>query len=136
MNEKQRATIATDGAIDLPSDYDTPYTISHKLILDGADNFVLNTPLAVKFPTRLLWGADDKDVSRDVTLRLLDHMEGADIRLYIVKNADHGFSSPPCLGLIQKGDSSRSQPQGGENRGVCRYRRRARFYRNYVGWDE
>ncbi len=102
MNEKQRATMVADGTIDLPSDYDTPYTISHKLILDGADNFVLNTPLAVKFPTRLLWGADDKDVSRGMTLRLLDHMEGADIRLYIVKNADHGFSSPPCLGLIQK----------------------------------
>ena len=102
MSAKQRKMIATDGTIDLPSDYDTPYTISHKLILDGADNFVLNTPLAMAHPTRLLWGADDKDVSRGVTLRLLDHMEGADIRLYIVKNADHGFSSAPCLGLIQK----------------------------------
>ncbi len=102
MNDEQRKILVADGAIDLPSDYDTPYTISHKLILDGADNFVLNTPLTVKFPTRLLWGTEDKDVSRDVTLRLLDHMEGADIRLYIVKNADHGFSSPPCLGLIQK----------------------------------
>ena len=102
MNEDQQKMLVADGTIDLPSDYDTPYTISHKLILDGADNFVLNTPLAVKFPTRLLWGTDDKDVSRGVTLRLLDHMEGADIRLYIVKNADHGFSSPPCLRLIQK----------------------------------
>ena len=102
MNEKHQKMLVADGTIDLPSDYDTPYSISHKLILDGADNFVLNTPLTVKFPTRLLWGADDKDVSRGATLRLLDHMEGADIRLYIVKNADHGFSSAPCLGLIQK----------------------------------
>ncbi len=46
MNEKQQKMLVADGAIDLPSDYDTPYTISHKLILDGADNFVLNTPLA------------------------------------------------------------------------------------------
>ena len=102
MNEDQRKMLIADGTIDLPSDYDTPYPISHKLILDGADNFVLNTPLAMAHPTRLLWGTDDKDVSRQVTLRLLDHMEGADIRLYIVKNADHGFSSAPCLGLIQK----------------------------------
>ncbi len=102
MNAKQQKMLVADGAIDLPSDYDTPYSISHKLILDGADNFVLNTPLAMAHPVRLLWGTDDKDVSRGVTLRLLDHMEGADIRLYIVKNADHVFSSPPCLGLIQK----------------------------------
>ncbi len=102
MSAKQQKMLVADGTIDLPSDYDTPYSISHKLILDGADNFVLNTPLAMAHPVRLLWGADDKDVSRDATLRLLDHMEGADIRLYIVKNADHGFSSAPCLGLIQK----------------------------------
>ncbi len=102
MNDEQQKMLVADGAIDLPSDYETPYSISHKLILDGADNFVLNTPLAMAHPVRLLWGANDKDVSRGVTLRLLDHMEGADIRLYIVKNADHGFSSPPCLGLIQK----------------------------------
>ena len=47
MSENQQKMLVADGTIDLPSDYDTPYSISHKLILDGADNFVLNTPLAV-----------------------------------------------------------------------------------------
>jgi hypothetical protein len=33
-------------------------------------------------------------------LRLLDHAEGPDIRLSLVKAADHRFSTPECLALI------------------------------------
>ena len=33
-------------------------------------------------------------------LRLLDHAEGPDIRLSLVKGADHRFSDPDCLALI------------------------------------
>ena len=35
-----------------------------------------------------------------VALRLLDHAEGDDIRLTLVKGADHRFSTHACLALI------------------------------------
>ncbi|MCK7574823.1 MAG: hypothetical protein MZV65_02290 [Chromatiales bacterium] len=33
---------------------------------------------------------------------LLDHAEGADMRLLLVKGADHRFSTHDCLGLIEQ----------------------------------
>jgi len=35
-----------------------------------------------------------------VAQRLLDHVTGPDIRLTLVKGADHRFSDPACLDLI------------------------------------
>jgi hypothetical protein len=35
-----------------------------------------------------------------VALRLLDRATGPDIRLTLVKDADHRFSSPACLAMI------------------------------------
>jgi len=55
---------------------------------------------ALPCPTRMLQGTDDADVDMSVALRLLAHAEGVDIRLTLVKGADHRFSSPDCLDLI------------------------------------
>lgn len=97
----QRAEIIDNGQIALPSEYaDQPYIITRRLIEDGRNRLVLRTPLPLNFPTRLLQGTDDIDVPPAVALRLLDHAKGADIRLTLVKGADHRFSTPACLGLI------------------------------------
>jgi hypothetical protein len=37
-----------------------------------------------------------------VALRLFDHLGGDDIRLTLVKGADHRFSTPECLALIRQ----------------------------------
>lgn len=97
----QRADIMDKGQIGLPSDYaDSPYIITRRLIEEGRNRLVLRTPLALNFPTRLLQGTADVDVPPAVALRLLDHATGADIRLTLVKGADHRFSTPACLALI------------------------------------
>lgn len=51
-------------------------------------------------PSRMLQGTADADVDMSVALRLLDHAKGEDVRLTLVKDADHRFSSPECLELI------------------------------------
>jgi hypothetical protein len=56
--------------------------------------------LALPFPTRFLQGTADRDVLPQVALDLLDHATGPDIRLTLVKGADHRFSTPDCLSLI------------------------------------
>jgi surfactin synthase thioesterase subunit len=63
---------------------------------------VLRGPLPLPFPVRLLQGTADEDVAMSVALRLLDHATGGDIRLTLVKGADHRFSSPDCLLLIEQ----------------------------------
>ena len=96
----QRVELA-NGQVALPSDYsDDPYIITKRLIEDGRDRLVLRDPLDLPFPVRLLQGTNDVDVPPSVALRLLDHANSPDMRLTLVKGADHRFSTPECLDLI------------------------------------
>lgn len=96
----QRADLMDMGRIELPSDYEAPYTITRKLIEDGRQNLVLRDPLDLPFPVRFLQGTADIDVDKRVSLSLLDHARGPDMRLTLVDGADHRFSDPDCLELI------------------------------------
>lgn len=101
MDAPTRARLAAEGRIDVPSEYDdAPYPITLRLIEDGRRNLVLRTPLPLPFPVRLLHGSADRDVDLSVALRLLGHAEAADLRLTVVKGADHRFSAPDALALL------------------------------------
>jgi pimeloyl-ACP methyl ester carboxylesterase len=75
--------------------------MTRRLIEEGRAHLVLRSPLSLPFPVRLLHGTADRDVPPAVALRLLDHAESPDLRLTLVKDADHRFSSPACLALIE-----------------------------------
>lgn len=97
-----RATLELDGVVMEPSDYGDPYAITRGLIHDGRQNLVLRAPLALPFPVRMLQGTADDAVPQEVALRLLAHAEAEDIQLLLVKHADHRFSDPACLKLIER----------------------------------
>lgn len=97
----QHVEMLETGQVALPSDYsDAPYIITRKLIEDGRKQLVLRAPLRLDFPVRLLHGTKDTDVNQDVPLQLLSHATCADMRLTLVKDADHRFSTPINLDLI------------------------------------
>lgn len=102
FTEAQRRELVERGRLALPSDYsDEPYIITRRLIEEGRGRLVLRSPLALRVPVRMLQGTDDRDVPLAVALRLVEHVEGGDVRLTVVKGADHRFSSPDCLRLIE-----------------------------------
>jgi len=101
FSEAQKTQIMAQGQVALPSDYGDPYIITRAMIEDGRKQLVLRSPLAIAAPVRLLQGTDDGDVDMSVALRLLDHLQGPDIRLTLVKGADHRFSDDRCLALIR-----------------------------------
>ncbi len=102
FTEAQRKALLERGQVAIPSDYaEEPYVITRRMIEDGRRNLVLRTPLRLPFPVRLLQGTVDTDVDMSVAMRLLAHADGSDIRLTLVKGADHRFSSPECLRLIE-----------------------------------
>ena len=49
---------------------------------------------------RFLQGTADTAVSVATAVRLLEHAQGPDMQLKLVKDADHRFSDGPCLGLM------------------------------------
>jgi pimeloyl-ACP methyl ester carboxylesterase len=100
FDEATRARLMAEGRVTQPSDYGEPDVITRRLIEDGRGQLVLRSPLELPFPVRMLQGTDDRDVEPSVALRLLAHATGPDIRLTLVKGADHRFSTPDCLRLI------------------------------------
>ena len=101
FSEGQRAELMAAGQVARPSEYSAaPYVITRRLIEEGRGQLVLRTPLELPFPVRLLQGTADVDVPMTVALRLFDHAIGPDIRLTLVKGADHRFSTPDCLRLM------------------------------------
>ena len=96
----QKAQLATEGQVALPSDYGDPYIITNRLIEDGRNQLVLRDPLSLPFPVRFLQGTADADVNMSVALRLIDHVQGPDMRLTLVDGADHRFSDKACLDMI------------------------------------
>jgi hypothetical protein len=51
-------------------------------------------------PVRLLQGSADTDVPPAVAIALFHQINSPDLRLTLVKDADHRFSTPPCLALL------------------------------------
>ena len=101
FDQSQQKQLMTDGFLTLKSEYsDIPTIITRRLIEDGRNHLVLRTPLHLPFPTRFLQGTDDVDVPPSVAIALLNHAQGDDIQLSMVKGADHRFSTPDCLAMI------------------------------------
>ncbi len=101
FSDDQKAALARDGQIEMPSDYMDPFIITERFIEDGRRNLVLRDPLPLPCPVRCLQGTADTAVSTETALRLMDHATASDMRLTLVKDADHRFSDGPCLGLIE-----------------------------------
>lgn len=101
FSDDQKRVLKEVGHVELPSDYMEPYIITRYMIEDGRRNLVLREPLDLPFPVRFLQGTADTAVTVETALRLLNHATGADIRLTLVKGADHRFSDETCLSLIE-----------------------------------
>ena len=102
FSEAQRRQVMEEGGVELPSAYEDPYVVTKRLIGDGRAHLVLRRPLPMSWPVRLLQGTEDEAVSHETALKLLDHIDGPDVRLTLVKGADHRFSEPACLALIEQ----------------------------------
>jgi pimeloyl-ACP methyl ester carboxylesterase len=102
LSAAEQAAMAARGWIERPSGYSAePYVFSRALLDQGRAHLVLRTPLNLPVPCRFLQGSADQEVPPAVAMRLFDHAQGPDIRLTLVKGADHRFSTPECLRLIE-----------------------------------
>lgn len=102
LSKEELGEVRKQGLVRIPTEYsDEGLVVTQKLLQDGHRNFVLNQKLDLPFPVRFLQGTEDKDVDYSVAVNLLNHCSGQNIRLLIVKGANHSFSSPDCLSIIE-----------------------------------
>lgn len=104
MTDDQRRTLTDQGILRVPNHYsDDPYVITKALIDDGPGHFVLESPLDLKIPVRLVQGMKDMDVPWQTAFRIRKAIESAgahDVDVLLVEEGNHRLSRPQDLDLI------------------------------------
>ncbi len=100
MAPPERARLLADGILHIPSQYGPPTPVTRALIEDGRTHLLLDAPIPLACPVRLLHGQADPDVPWELSLRLAARLTGADVRVTLVKDGDHRLSRPADLALL------------------------------------
>ena len=88
-----RETLLRDRQFSEPSDYDDePYVITLGLIEDGRENLLLERPIAIHCPVRLLHGMMDTSVPWEHGLAITEKLLSEHVTLTLVKDGDHRLS--------------------------------------------
>ncbi len=95
-----REALLRDGHIDIPSAYGPPTRITRGLIEDGRSHLLLDAPIPLTMPVRLLQGLQDPDVPWQTALKLIEHISGGDVQAVLIKDGDHRLSRPQDLALL------------------------------------
>ncbi len=68
-----------------------------ELIVEGRRHLLLDKPIPIACPVRLIQGAADPDVPWRLSLELMDRLESGDVELTLVKGGGHRLSEPEDL---------------------------------------
>lgn len=99
--EEQIAALENDGVVCEPSGYDEPYAYSKALIEDGRNRQILDLPIPITCPIRILQGYEDTVVPWAHSKRLLDMLTSKDVTYTLVAGGDHSLSRESDLKLIE-----------------------------------
>jgi len=103
LSAAERAALENDGYVERPSIYgEKPYRFTRALIEDGRAQRVLNGPLAVTCPVRLLQGQRDPDVPWQTALLIAAQVASGDVEVILIKDGDHRLSRPQDLDLLTR----------------------------------
>lgn len=95
--------LAHQGFTTRPSAYaDSPYRYSRTLVDQAETACLLDAPIPLDCPVRLLHGEDDPDVPWHISQRLMAQLRSTDVQLTLVKGGDHRLSSPTDLALLER----------------------------------
>lgn len=98
---EMREALARDGVWHEPSPYsETPTPITRRLLEEGRAHLLMDRPIALDCPIRLVHGERDDDVPYSTSLRLSERLVGEDVVVTLVKDGDHRLSRPRDLALI------------------------------------
>ena len=93
FGDAERAAVERDGRVTIPSEYDeSGYVITRDLLQDAERHVLLDRPIALKCPVRLLHGMQDAAVPWDTSLRVAERLEAEDVEVTLVRGGDHRLS--------------------------------------------
>lgn len=102
FSKKQLKALEQAGRVDRPSEYSAePYPITRALIEDGRKHLLFGRGIDVGAPVTILQGGKDRDVPREHTMRLVQHLLVDPVTVTLVPDGDHRLSRPEDLELLR-----------------------------------
>jgi pimeloyl-ACP methyl ester carboxylesterase len=98
---EQLRQLEDDGVVYEPSGYEEPYAYSKALIEDGRARQILDLPIPLNCPVRILQGYEDDVVPWMHSKRLIDMITSKDVTYTLVAGGDHSLSREGDLRLIE-----------------------------------
>ena len=89
-----RAALREQGVWLRPSRYGAAIPITRAMMQDGDTLCLLDGPVRVACPVRILHGQKDPDVPWQGSLRLAERLTSDDVELVLLKHGDHRLSAP------------------------------------------
>jgi pimeloyl-ACP methyl ester carboxylesterase len=96
-----RTQLQSQGIVRLPSEYDdSQVPVTLQLIQEGRAHQLLDKPLPLTCPVRLLHGMQDADVPWQTSIRIAERVASDDVRVILVKDGEHRLSRESDLNLL------------------------------------
>jgi len=93
--QEQKDALLRDGKLEEPNPYGPEPSITWRGFWEsGAGLRVLNNPIDLIIPIRLVHGEKDEEVHMGVPIKLMTDLRSADVQLRIIKDGKHRLSEP------------------------------------------
>lgn len=101
LSAEDRAALQREGRLERPSQYSPePSVFTWKLIEEGRNHLLLDKPLKLPCPVRLLHGQSDPDVPWEYSLQIARHLDAPEVISTFVKGGDHRLSMPADIARL------------------------------------
>lgn len=99
-NADDKAVLLREGRIERLRPDGSVWLRTRRFWQSGQDLRMLDAPIALSIPVRLVHGADDGAVPSAIALRMFERLESADVQLRLIKGAGHNLSDPAQIAAI------------------------------------
>jgi pimeloyl-ACP methyl ester carboxylesterase len=101
LSAENRQALARDGVFYELSEYGAPLPYTKKLLEDGRNHLLLDGPIALDCPVRILHGMRDAAVPWQHSLTLSECLQSNAVRITFIKDGDHRLSRDEDLLLLR-----------------------------------
>ncbi len=101
LDQPARAALQRDGMLRTPGPHGGDQVITAALIEEARNHLLLNAPIPLACPVRLLHGLRDADVPWQTSLTLADRLQSPNVQITLIKDGEHRLSRPQDLALLR-----------------------------------
>jgi len=109
--DAEKAVLRRDGRLEQPNLYGPePQLTTLGFWESGQAMRLLESPIAIGAPVRLIHGDSDEDVPLDIAFRLKDRLHSGDVQVTVIKGGGHRLSAPHEIEAIRRAVAAALEP--------------------------